>query len=114
MTKCMLTDRITIQRLNSTITNENDFEIENWGDYYTCWSSKRDVSGKEFMQLGGDKTLLVTSFTTRYCNLLKYIVENQDTKNFRIIHKGHIYDIQYIYDVKNEHNFIDFKCRRVS
>lgn len=113
MVKCMLTERITFQKLVKTDENENGFENEIWEGIYTCWANKRDISGKEFLQLDADKTLLITSFTVRFCELTKRILENYDTKIYRIVHKGNIFDIEYPYNVKNENNFIDFKCKLI-
>ena len=113
MAKCMLTERITFQELIETTTNENGFEVEEWKDIYSCWANKRTISGKEFLQLGGDKTKIITSFTVRYCKKIKDISETYETKTIRILHRNIVYDIQYPYNVKNENNFIDFKCQVV-
>lgn len=113
MSKCMLTERVRFQELKSSYQNDNGFDEEKWEDIYTCWANKRDISGKEFLQLGGDKTELVTSFTVRSCNIINSITRTYETKKYRIIYNGLIYNIIYPYDVKNEHRFIDFKCKLV-
>ncbi len=93
--------------------NPNGFNENLWTPYHRCWAQKRDMSGREFVSQRGDKTEIITTFKVRYSLKVRKIIETYCTKEFRIIHKGNIYDIIYPYDVDNKHEKVEFKCKLV-
>lgn len=104
---------MTFQHLSKTQTNPNGFVEEQWIDYYTCWAKKEELSGKEYLKAHATQSQVLVGFTVRICLKIMKILENYDSKNFRIIHKGQVYDIKYGHDIKNQHSFADFKCELV-
>lgn len=113
MAECMLSERITFEKFEKDVTNENGFVFESWAPYYTCWAAKETFSGKEFIKAHATHSQVLVGFTVRMCQKIKDILSTYDTTRFRIIHKGSLYDIKYCHDVKNKHAFADFKCELV-
>lgn len=113
MATCQLTERVIFQQFNGTQTNSNGFAEEQWKDYYSCWAKKESLSGKEYLKAHATQSQVLVGFTVRVCRKIIEILEHYDSKTFRIIHKGQIYDIKYGHDVNNQHSFADFKCEWV-
>ena len=113
MAECMLTERITFEKLIDTGTNDNGFDVDIWNKIYTCWAKKEDFSGKEYIKANATQSEIVVGFTVRVCRNVLNILDSYETKKYRIVHKGNIYDIKYCHDVKNQHMFADFKCKLV-
>ena len=104
--KCSLTERIEIQKFGNNVQDSEGFDIGKWENYYKCWACFQAVKGKEFADAKTTQSLNIVTFTVRYCNNIKEL----NTKDFRVVFKGKTYNIEYIYDVNNQHNFIDIKC----
>ncbi len=113
MAECNLTERIKFEVLEAGTTNENGFTEEQWTTYYPCWAKKEELSGKEYIKLHGEHTEILVGFTVRMCEKIKKVVAEYETKRYRVIYRDRVYDIQYGHDVKNKHNFADFKCKLV-
>lgn len=113
MADCTLTERIKFQLIADSVVNANGFENEEWSEYYKCWASKEDVSGREYMRVQATQTEVLVGFTVRMCQKIRDILAHYQTKKYRIVHRGNIYDIQYCHDIKNKHTFAEFKCKLV-
>lgn len=113
LAECMLTERIIFEQFDQDETNENGFVVESWMPYYKCWARKEEFSGKEFIKAHATHSQILVGFTVRMCQKIKDILATYETKKYRIIHRGNVYDIKYCYDVKNKHAFADFKCELV-
>lgn len=110
MARCNLTERITIEKLETT-QDEDNFEVENWQEYYKCWSGFKTVSGKEFFNAKANNIQEIVTFTIRYCNKAKALLEPGAENKFRIKYKGYYYNIiPPVSDYSNLHNFIDIRC----
>lgn len=109
-----LNERITIQNFNSVIDNEG-FNVQEWIDYHTCWCCFRTVGWKEYfsaMQVQAQNTV---TFTVRYSNKIKDIIEDiQATKKYRVVYKNNAYDIKYINDLENKHEYVDIKAEIIT
>lgn len=113
MAECMLTERISFEKLAGTETNDNGFDVDNWSQFYTCWAKKEDLSGKEYIKANATQSEIIVGFTVRMCRKVLEVLSAYDTQKFRIIHKGNLYDIKYCHDIKNQNMFADFKCKLV-
>lgn len=113
MAECMLTERIMFEALESIGNNESGFEQEVWSSYYQCWARKEDSSGREYMRVYATQTEVLVGFTVRMCQKVQEMLTSYQTKKYRIVHRGNIYDIQYCHDIKNQHTFAEFKCKLV-
>ncbi|BDR80691.1 hypothetical protein N072000002_09470 [Clostridium tetani] len=112
MARCRLTERIIIEQY-STMQNENGFDIEEWQEYYPCWSNYKTVSGKEYESAKATQVENIVTFTVRYCNKVKVLLEKNATKNFRIKYKDKVFNIQYVSDFENLHEWVDIKATEV-
>lgn len=113
MAECRLNERIIIEEL-SMIQNQNGFEEERWNEYYKCWSSFRKVKGSKFIAAKTDNAENIVTFTVRYCNKLKILLDIESIKNFRINFKEHYYNLEYIDDYDQKHEWVDIKAKIIS
>lgn len=107
-----LTEKITIEILSNE-TNENGFDEEAWSAYYKCWSSFKSVSGKEYVAAKATQSENVVTFTVRYCKKVAALLDPGATKNFRLVHKNSKYDIEFVSDFQNAHQWVDIKAKAV-
>ncbi|HFL3860683.1 TPA: phage head closure protein [Clostridioides difficile] len=111
----MLDYRIIIEKLSDNDTDERGFPLDGWREYYICWSDFKAVSGKEYISAKAVSSENIVTFTVRYSEKIKLIIEDvENTKIYRIRYRNKIYDIIYISDFENKHRFVDFKCKLVS
>ena len=113
MAKCRLTERITIQKYLGEAQNENGFDVPMWDDYYYCWSNFKAVSGKEYEAAKATQTQNIATFTVRYCKKVAELLKKDGTKNFRIQYQDKIFNIEYVYDFENLHEWVDIKANEV-
>ncbi|CEN31031.1 putative phage head-tail adaptor [[Clostridium] sordellii] len=112
MAECRLTERIKIEKLSdSKETNENGFDEEVWKEHYKCWSGYKSVSGKEYIAAKANNSENIVTFTVRYCNKVKELLDPGASKIFRIEYKGFYYDILDVLDFENRHEFVDIKSK---
>lgn len=112
MAECRLTERISIEKYIEETQNNNGFSEEKWDEnYYKCWAAYKNVSGKEYFAAKSTNSENVDTFTVRYCNKIKPLLSPGAIKRFRVKYKGYIYSIEYVSDYKNNHTFVDIKCR---
>ena len=110
VSKCRLNERILIEKYSS-YQNENGFDVEGWTEYYKCWSGYERVSGKEYIAAKANNSEQIVTFTVRYCNKIKDLLEPGTSKVFRVKYKDNYYDIEDTLDFKNLHTFVDIKAK---
>lgn len=115
MAECRLNEKIVIEIFSSAIQNSNGFEEENWNEFYPCWSSFEKVKGSKFIAAKADNAEDIVTFTIRYCNKIKPLLADPEAKKkFRIKHRGFYYNIDYIGDYENRHEWVDIKAKIIS
>lgn len=112
MSKFRLTERISIQEC-SVSQNENGFDIEEWKEFYKCWSNYKTINGKEYIAAKATQVENVVTFTVRYCKKIKLLLEKDATKKFRIGYKDKIFNIEHVSDFENLHDWVDIKAIEV-
>ncbi|NRT88531.1 phage head closure protein [Clostridium beijerinckii] len=106
-----LKERIIISKYLGEVQNENGFDEPTWDDtYYTCWSSFKQISGKEFISAKANNSENIVTFTVRYSNKTKVLLEVGATKKYKVIYKEKDYDIIFCSDYNNLHQWIDIKA----
>ena len=106
-----LNDRITIQKSNNDLVDEDGFNIDGWTDYHKCWSGFKTVGWKDYFSAKSIKEENIVTFTVRYSPKIKAMIEDlEPTKNYRLKYKSKLYDIKYINDLGNNHEYIDIKA----
>ena len=110
MANCRLTERIEIEKLDLS-TNENGFEEEIWQSHYKCWSAFKTITGKEYVAAKANNSENIVTFSVRHCKKIKELLDPGATKVFRIKYKGFCYDILYVSDFENRHEFVDIKAK---
>lgn len=113
MAECRLTERIKIEKLsNSNGQNENGFTEEDWKEYYSCWSGYKRVSAKEYIAAKANNSEQIVTFTVRYCNKIKELLQPGASKIFRLEYNEFYYDIVGDpVDFENKHEFVDIKAQ---
>lgn len=106
-----LKERIIISKYLGEIQNENGFDVPTWDDtYYPCWCKFIQVSGKEFISAKANNSENIVTFTVRYCNKTKVLLEVGETQKYKVIYKGNDYNIEFCSDYKDMHQWIDIKA----
>ncbi|MBB6622169.1 phage head closure protein [Clostridium gasigenes] len=104
-----LDKKIIIQEYAS-YQNENGFEVEEWKDYKTVWSSINGLFGKEYFAAKATQSESVLDFLVRYSKDLEVLFEKDGTSVYRIIWNKRTYDITYVDNIKYENRFIKIKA----
>lgn len=91
-------------------TNDNGFPIAKEVIKYECRASKKDLNGKQFFDSMTNNSKIIVSFRVRYCNAIKEVM-NMNKNEFKLKYNNKLYDVVYIYDIQNEHHYVDFKVQ---
>lgn len=101
-----LNHKITFEK--RVVENVNGFEIEKWIKYRNVWASANGLFGSEYYrakEVGEQNTV---QFEIYYSHSLS----NLNTKDYRIIFRKQIYDIEYLDNVRFENESIKVKAIR--
>lgn len=110
-----MTEKIIIQELISNIDEDSGFNKESWIDYYKCWAEYKTIGWKEYFSAKAMQSENTVTFIIRYSLKINTILESkQPTKKYRISYKNRNYDINYLEDIGNRHNFIEIKAEFLS
>ena len=86
--------RITIQK-NATMVDEIGNHKSIWEDYFSCWATASNQTGKEENDVGQTLEEDKMDFTVRYSSETAAVT----SKGFRIILNDRIYDIDHVDDM---------------
>ena len=100
--------RITIQR-NTAVTDQNGNHTSAWTDYFSCWATcvKSGQSLEETQEAGHTQEADRVDITVRWCSETAAV----NSKQYRVLLDGRIYDILGIDDMGFRHNSRKFFCR---
>ncbi|MBP3273626.1 phage head closure protein [Butyrivibrio sp.] len=92
-------DLVTIQRLTEK-RDKDGFSQTVWEDYYSNYAYVNKLSGSEFWQAAETAAQSTIRFEMRYHTQLECV----DTKNYRLVFRGRIFNITNVDNVmfKNE------------
>lgn len=96
-----LNKRIQICKIEST-QNANGFPVESEVTVRECWAKVSTSSGTEMLNSGVDLSTTKVRFFVRYHEALA----NMET-SWYVIYKGKIYDIEFINDYEEAHEYIE-------
>ncbi|WP_270599508.1 phage head closure protein [Clostridium baratii] len=82
--------------------------------YYSCWAGFKQVSSKEFIEAKTTNSENIVTFTVRYCNKLKPLLDLKEKKSFKVEFNECIYNILFSSDWMNLHKYIDLKCEVIT
>lgn len=82
--------------------------------YYSCRAGFKQISGKEFIAAKTTNSENIVTFTVRYCNKLKLLLNPKEKKNFKIEFNNCTYNILFASDWMNLHKYIDIKCEVIT
>lgn len=83
--------------------------------YYSCWAGFKTVSGREFIAAKTTNNENIVTFTVRYCNKTKVLLNPKELKNFKIEFNKCIYSIlPPAIDLLGKHEYIDIKCEVIT
>ncbi|WMJ81970.1 phage head closure protein [Clostridium sp. MB40-C1] len=109
----VLDKRIIIQK-NSTVQNENGFDIEEWKDYKPVWAKKNNLFGKEYFAAKAINAENTVEFEIRYSKELEPLLEKDGTKLYRILYKNRPFDIIYVDNIREENRWLKIKSIEVN
>ena len=100
--------RITIQK-NETVADKNGNHKNTWTDYFSCWATASNQTGKENDE--GSKTDEEDrmDFTVRYSSETAAVVSTK----YRILLMDRIYDIDHVDDMGFKRNSRKFHAHLV-
>lgn len=90
-------------------TNENGFPINKDIIKYECRANLKHLNGKEYYASLTTNNKFVVSFRVRYCKAIRDIM-NMNSEKYSIEYNNKKYNVVYVYNINNEHHFVDFKC----
>lgn len=109
-----LNDRINIQKFINE-ADEEGFNKESWNDYYNCWARFKTVGWKEYYSAKAIQAENTVTFTIRYSPKIKAMLDDPSvTKKYRVVYKSKNYDIKYINDLDNKHEYVDIKAEIIT
>lgn len=103
----LMRSKISIQKCSVT-SDALGNHIESWELYYDCSAYANMSSGREYEAAGHTVSSDTIVFTIRYCALTKAL----NTKEYRIIFDGDIYNITAIDDYQYRHETLKITGER--
>lgn len=100
-----LNKRITIQQYTTT-QNKNGFDVPDWIEYKTVWSSVNNLWGKEFYAAKAINAENTVEFVVRYSKELDKI----NSKEYRIFWNDRVFNITFIDNIKYENRWLKIKA----
>ncbi|MGL4569639.1 MAG: phage head closure protein [Clostridium sp.] len=111
MADCTLTEIINIEKFLCEFQNDNGFDEPKWDDkYYRCWAAFKGIKGSEFIDAKATNSENIVTFTVRYCNKTKELLDPGASKKFRIKYNEYYYNVVFVSDYNNLHDWIDIKA----
>lgn len=101
--------RIIIQK-NATIVDEIGNHKSIWKDYFSCWATASESTGKEDTEAAHTDETESLYLTVRYCSETASVT----AKGCRIILDHKIYNITHVNMMGWRHHSIKFTCSLVS
>lgn len=105
-----MNERITFQK-NTVVSDKIGNRKNTWEDYYSCYSTISDSTGKSNTEEEVAGFLVDHSdvnFTVRYCKKISQIAST----HFRILWRGEIYNIVKIDHLNMKKHALKFKCEK--
>ena len=103
--------RITFQK-NAVVTDKIGNRTNSWTDYYSCFATLSDSSGKSNAEVAVAGLIVDTSdisFTVRYCQKAMAVT----TTGYHILWNGEAYNIIKIDHLNMKKHALKFKCEKV-
>lgn len=108
MKVALLNERILIQKAVVTVDGIGN-RRNSWQDYYSCFATVSGESRLEKRDAGMTVEDTDISFTVRWCNAVSVV----DSKGYRILFHGDIYNILLVDHMNYKKNSIKLKCQKV-
>ena len=102
--------RITFQK-QDVVVDEIGNRSNEWTDYYSCFATISNSSGKTDTESEGAGTTLDEldiGFTVRFCKKTMAV----DTTGFRILWNGGVYNIQKVDHLSLKKHALKFRCEK--
>lgn len=103
--------RITFQK-SAVVTDKIGNRTNAWTDYYSCFATLSDSTGKSNAENAEAGLVVDTSdisFTVRYCQKVMAV----DSTGYRILWNGNTYNIVKIDHLNMRKHALKFKCEKV-
>ena len=102
-------DKIIIQK--STVTADAiGNRVTAWPEYYSGYAYVNNLSGSEYYEAAQTQSQETVMFVLRYHRLLESI----DSKNYRVVFRGHNYNITSVDNVQYKNETIKLRCLKES
>lgn len=101
-----------VRRRKIAIQKQTDIEDEwgnvtkDWADWQTIWVERSSLWGKAYYAARAVNEQNTVEFTARHVAFLDEV----DTVNFRVVFDGEVYDIKHIDRLKDDGQWIKFRC----
>ena len=102
-------EKITIEK--STMTSDAiGNHLTEWLEYYSGYSYVNNLSGSEYYEAAQTQSQETVMFILRYNRLL----DGMDSKNYRVVFRGHYYNIIGVDNVQYKNQTIKLRCLKES
>lgn len=109
-----MTERITIEKNNCYIDPTNGLNKDEWSYYHKCWSEFKKVGWRNYLSSKAIQAENIVTFIIYYSSKTKELLDTKDpTQDYRLVYKNRIYNIKYVEDIENKHEFIEIKGEAV-
>lgn len=109
MNVSLLNQKIVIQN-NKVLVDENHNHLNSWLDYYSCFATISNESGKETNEVGSAQSVTSIAFTIRYCKKAALI----NALNYRVLFNDEVYNIVSIDHFNYKNKAIKLFCKKES
>lgn len=104
----MLSDLVIIEKRFYKGALQND----EWSKSFSCWASVDCVKAEEYNGMSSSGTLINATYKIRNTNNMKVMLEEYNTREYRLVHKGNTFDIKSILEEGKHCEFLRIHCTR--
>lgn len=108
MNIALLNVKIQIQK-NEVVVDKIGNRKSEWKDYYSCYATISEESGKEESTDVGVVDSSVINFTIRYCKVVSQITSTE----YRVLFENELYNVKAINHMNYKKKCIKLKCEKV-
>ena len=106
-----MTEKIIIQKNKHYIDKSTGINKKSWVEYFKCWAEFKTVGWRNYFSSKAAQAENTVTFIIYYSSKTKELLNaNNPMKDYRILYKNRTYDIKYIEDIGNRHEFIEIKA----
>lgn len=101
-----LDQRVTVERLSGGVDELGQPLPDTWAPLFTCWAAVEPLAGREYIAAQAAVSEVTAKIRMRFRPWM--------TAEDRVIHKGTVYQIQSVIDVRSENRELHLMCKALA